>query len=83
VRRTCTMESNNGVGKVSVQSHSRSEGDWHVGEQTHAEGCQGGNGGSRGDEIALNLLDAQRIPGVFLTNGVAGEAGADACTTTV
>lgn len=77
------MEADNSVGKVGVQSHSRGECNWHVSEQTHAEGCQSGNGSCGSDEIAFDFLDAQRILGVGVTDGVVGESRTNACTTAV
>jgi hypothetical protein len=61
IRRTGTVETNNRVGKVGVQTHSRSKGNGHVGEESHAEGCQSGDGSSGSDEVTLDDCFAEEV----------------------
>lgn len=62
-----TTDSNNGVGEVCVQSHSRCKRDREVGEQTHAESRESGDGGSGGDDIAFDFLRAHSVLGIGCT----------------
>jgi hypothetical protein len=55
------VESDNGVGKVSVQTHAWCTGNRHVGEETHGKSRQGGDGSSRSDKIAVDLLNTLHV----------------------
>lgn len=60
-RRTGTVETNDRVGKVGIQTHSWSKGNGHIGEETHAEGGQSGDGSSSSDKITLDDSFAEEI----------------------
>lgn len=55
------MESNNRVGEVGVQTHTRRECNRHVGKQTHAEGGQSRDGGGCGNQVTLDFLNALHV----------------------
>ena len=55
------METNNRVGEVGVQAHSWSKGNGHVGEESHAEGCQSRDGSSGSDEVTLDDCFAEEV----------------------
>lgn len=63
-RRTGSMEANNRVGEVGVQTHTRRKSNWEIGEKTHAEGRQGSNSCCCSDQIAFDLSDTQQILGI-------------------
>ena len=72
-RRTGSVETNDRVGKVGVETHSRRKGNGQVGKEAHAERSQGGNGSRSRDEVTLDDLHAQQI---FLICGAqVGHAG--------
>ena len=82
-RRTGTVETNDSVGKVGVQTHSRSKGNGHVGEETHAEGSQGGDGSGSSDEITLDNCYAKEILFVGCAQVRHGVSRADAGTASI
>ena len=61
VGRTRTVKTDDSVGEIGVETHSRSESDRQIGEKSHAEGGQGGDGGCSSDEITLDLLDTKHV----------------------
>lgn len=77
------METNYGVRKVSVQPHTRSQGNGQIGEQAHAESSQSGDGSGRSNQITSDFLDTEGVLWVGLANGVVREAWAHASTTSV
>jgi hypothetical protein len=77
------MVSHNGIGKVGVQPHTRSQGNRQIGEQAHAERCQSSNGSCRSNQVPLNFEDAQAVGRIGVARRVFGKSRADACTTSV
>jgi hypothetical protein len=77
------METNYGVRKVSVQPHTRSQGNGQIGEQAHAESSQSGDGSGRSNQITSDFLDTEGVLWVRLADGVVREAWAYASTTSV
>lgn len=59
--RTRSVITDDGVGEVGVQAHSRRQTQRHVGEESHAEGAQCGNGSCCGHKIPVDTLHAQHI----------------------
>lgn len=78
--KTRSVESNNSVGKVRVETHTGCKsdgpifqisagertpglhhGNTHIGKETHAEGGQGRDCGSGGDEIAFDAVDTLQV----------------------
>ena len=82
-RRTGTVETDDCVGKVGVQAHSRSKGNGHVGEKTHAEGSQGGDGSGGSDKITLDDCYAEEVLFVGGTQVRHGVSRADAGTASI
>jgi hypothetical protein len=58
---TIAVEANNGVGKVSIETHARSESNRQIGEKAHAKRSQSSNRGCRRDQIPLDFLDALQV----------------------
>lgn len=56
-----TVVSNDVVSEVSVQSHTRSDGNWHVGEESHSDTAQSRDGSSSSDKISVDLLNTEHI----------------------
>ena len=55
------MVTDDGLGKVGVQTQSRTKGDGHVGKETHAERSQGGDGSGGSDKITLDDCYAEEV----------------------
>jgi hypothetical protein len=78
------VEADHGISKIRVESHTRRKGDGHVGEQTHAESSQSGDGSCCGDQVPLDLLDALQVDQWRVREAVILALGrADAVTTRV
>lgn len=59
-----SVESNDLIGEIGIETHTRSEGNWDVCEETHEKGREGGNGGGGSDEISSDNCDTVNL--VFL-----------------
>ena len=79
-QRTRTVITDDCVGKVGVQTHSWSKGDGHVGEETHAEGSQGGDGSGGSDKITPDDCYAEEVLFVGVTQVRHAVSRADAGT---
>jgi hypothetical protein len=62
--QTGTVESNNSVGEVRVQPHTRRASNGHVGEETHSKGRQSRDGSSGSDQITPDFLNTLHVIGV-------------------
>ena len=82
VDRSTSMETNNLVGKVGVQTHGRCKSNRQVGGETHEERAKGSNGSSGSDEISVNLNKTEVVLCVVETSRVLSII-ADACGTGV
>jgi hypothetical protein len=76
--RAESMESNNSIGKVGIEAHSRGERNGHVGAEAHHEGGQGGDGSGPGDEVTVDDAEAKVIVEVVAAGWVGRAGGADA-----
>lgn len=68
---------------VSNEDGKRGRGFLQVSQEAHEEGGQSRDGGSRGDGIALDGLNAQAVLGVVVADGIVGASIADAGTARV
>jgi hypothetical protein len=77
------MESNDSVGKISIETHSRRESNRHVGAEAHHERGERRDGGSSGNKVALDNFQADVVLRVGSASWVGGRLGADAGTARV
>ncbi len=77
------MVTDDGVGEVSVETHTGGESDGHIGEETHEEGGQGSNGSGGSDHVALNALLAEGIILIIVAPLVALQMGTVACASSL
>lgn len=82
VDRTSSVETNNLVGEVGIETHSRGNSNWKVGADAHEERSERSDGGGGGNEVAVNLNEAEIVFVVGHTGRVDGVV-ADTCTTGV
>jgi hypothetical protein len=59
--KTGAVESNNGVGEVSIETHTRSAGNRHVGEETHSKSRQSRDSSGSSDKITLDFLNTLHV----------------------
>lgn len=77
--QTGTMLANNGVCKVGIETHARSQRDGQVRKEAHAEGREGGDGCCRGNNVALDFLHANQVFGIGRAVVRLALSRADAC----
>ncbi|KAI6756507.1 hypothetical protein HG531_014122 [Fusarium graminearum] len=68
--RTRATGTDDSIGEIRIQAHSRSETDRQIGEETHEKCSQSRNGSSRGNSVALDLGNTQLISIIWNTSAV-------------
>lgn len=59
--KTRAVESNNSVGEVSIQTHTRCAGNRHIGEETHSKSRQSRDSSSSSNKITLDFLNTLHV----------------------
>lgn len=78
------METDDRVGEVGIESHTRGQGNGKIGKQTHAERSESSNSGCCCHQIPLDLLDALEVlQGAVGNAGVLARSGTDTVTTAI
>lgn len=75
-----TVETDDSVGKVGVKTHTGGKTNGQVGEQTHQQSGEAGNGSRGGDHVELQGGETVVVSLICHTHGVSG-AGADTGST--